>query len=61
MGSFRTRLTLILITMIGLSVLAAGLFMGKTFKDNHMEALQENMEREMGIILDQMEWRTGAA
>ena len=24
-----------------------------------MEALQENMEREMGIILDQMEWRTG--
>ena len=60
MGSFRTRLTLILITMIGLSVLAAGLFMGKTFKDNHMEALQENMEREMGIILDQMEWRTGA-
>ena len=47
MGSFRTRLTLILIAMIGLSVLAAGLFMGKTFKDNHMEALQENMEREM--------------
>ena len=29
MDSFRTRLTLILITMIGLSVLAAGLFMGK--------------------------------
>ncbi|MFC5650158.1 two-component system histidine kinase PnpS [Paenibacillus solisilvae] len=59
MSSFRTRLTLILIAMIGLSVLAGGLFMGKTFKDNHMDALQENMEREIGIILDQMDWRTG--
>ena len=47
MNSFRARLTLILIAMVGLSVLAAGLFMGKTYQDNHLEALQDNMVREM--------------
>ncbi|MFC4812085.1 two-component system histidine kinase PnpS [Paenibacillus sp. GCM10023250] len=60
MSSFRTRLTLILIAMIGLAVLAAGLFMGKTYRDNHLEALQDNMVREMRIILDQMEWKQGS-
>ncbi|AZN42699.1 two-component system histidine kinase PnpS [Paenibacillus albus] len=59
MNSFRMRLTLILIAMIGLAVLAAGLFMGKTYRDNHLDALRDNMTREMKIILDQMEWRTG--
>ncbi|WP_219838349.1 two-component system histidine kinase PnpS [Paenibacillus sp. R14(2021)] len=59
MNSFRVRLTLIMITMIGLAVLAAGLFMGKTYRDNHLEALQDNMVREMRIILDHMEWKQG--
>ncbi|WP_308635360.1 two-component system histidine kinase PnpS [Paenibacillus silvisoli] len=59
MNSFRTRLTLILIGMIGLAVLAAGIFMGKTYRDNHLEALQDNLVREMKIILDQMQWQTG--
>lgn len=59
MSSFRVRLTLILIAMIGLSVLAAGIFMGKTFKNNHLDALQDNMVREMRIILDQMQWKQG--
>ncbi|QYR23137.1 HAMP domain-containing protein [Paenibacillus sp. sptzw28] len=59
MISFRTRLTIILIALIGLSVLAAGLFMGKTFKNNHLDALQDNMVREMRIILDQMDWPKG--
>ncbi|MBO7745426.1 HAMP domain-containing protein [Paenibacillus sp. MWE-103] len=60
MSSFRTRLTLILIAMIGLAVLAAGLFMGKTYRDNHLEALQDNMVREMRIILDEMDWKQGS-
>ncbi|MCQ6559761.1 two-component system histidine kinase PnpS [Paenibacillus mendelii] len=59
MNSFRLRLTIIMIAMVGLSVLAAGLLMGKTFKDNHVEALQDNMVREMNIILRQMDWRHG--
>ncbi|BBH18740.1 PAS domain-containing sensor histidine kinase [Paenibacillus baekrokdamisoli] len=61
MSSFRMRLTFILIGMIGLSVLAAGLFMGKTYKDNHMDALQDNLVREMSVILDQMQWPTAEA
>jgi two-component system phosphate regulon sensor histidine kinase PhoR len=59
MSSFRVRLTLIMIVMIGLSVLASGLIMGKTFKNNHIDALQENMVRESKMILEQMDWRQG--
>ncbi|QHW33539.1 PAS domain S-box protein [Paenibacillus rhizovicinus] len=59
MNSFRVRLTLILIVMIGLAVLASGLFMGKVYRENHLEALQDNMVREMKIILDELQWKTG--
>ncbi|MFD0712385.1 two-component system histidine kinase PnpS [Paenibacillus sp. GCM10027626] len=59
MNSFRTRLTVIMVAMVGISVLAAGLFMAKTYKDNHIDALQDNMIREMNIILRQMEWPQG--
>lgn len=60
MNSFRTRLTLIMIAMIALSVIAAGLFMVKTFKENHINALEDNMVREMQIISAKMEWKSGA-
>ncbi|MCU6710456.1 cell wall metabolism sensor histidine kinase WalK [Paenibacillus sp. J5C_2022] len=59
MNSFRTRLTVIIIAMIALSVTASGLFMMKTFKENHINALQDNMVREMQFIAAKMEWRTG--
>ncbi|WP_028609979.1 two-component system histidine kinase PnpS [Paenibacillus harenae] len=59
MNSFRMRLTLIMIAMIALSVSASGVFMAKTFKENHMNALEENMVREMRIISAKMEWETG--
>jgi two-component system phosphate regulon sensor histidine kinase PhoR len=59
MNSFRTRLTLIMIAMIALSVSAAGLFMVKTFKENHINALEDNMVREMQIISAKMEWKSG--
>jgi len=59
MNSFRTRLTLIMVLMVGVSVLAAGLLMGKTFRDNHIDAMQDNMVREMNIILRQMKWPAG--
>ncbi|MFS0723214.1 two-component system histidine kinase PnpS [Paenibacillus sp. 1P07SE] len=60
MNRFRVRLTLIIIGMIGLSVLTAGLFMAHTFRNNHLDALQDNMLREMKIIISTMEWRSGA-
>lgn len=59
MNSFRTRLTLIMIAMIALSVSTAGLFMAKTFKENHIDALEDNMIREMRIISARMEWKAG--
>ncbi|WP_128660346.1 two-component system histidine kinase PnpS [Paenibacillus sp. 598K] len=59
MNRFRVRLTLIIVGMIGLSVLAAGLFMAQTFRNNHLDALQDNMIREMKIITSTMEWPSG--
>lgn len=59
MNSYRVRLTVIMVVMVGFSVLAAGLFMGKTFKDNHLNALEDNLVREMKIILDRMDWPHG--
>ncbi|MGU3470701.1 two-component system histidine kinase PnpS [Paenibacillus sp. D51F] len=50
------RLTLIIILMIGLSVTAAGLMMGKTYKSNHISALEESMVREMRIINSNTTW-----
>jgi two-component system phosphate regulon sensor histidine kinase PhoR len=48
-----------MIAMIALSVSAAGLFMVKTFKENHINALEDNMVREMQIISAKMEWKSG--
>lgn len=59
MNSFRNRLTLIMIFMVAISVSAAGIFMAKTFKDNHIEALEDNMIREMRIISAKMDWKSG--
>lgn len=59
MNSFRNRLTMIMILMIALSVTAAGLIMANTFKQNHISALEDNMVREMHIILAKMEWKQG--
>ncbi|GLX67056.1 two-component system histidine kinase PnpS [Paenibacillus glycanilyticus] len=59
MNSFRNRLTLTMIIILALSVTAAGFFMAKTFKDNHIDALEHNMVREMHIILAKTDWKEG--
>lgn len=59
MNSFRTRLTLIMISMIAVSVFAAGWLMMQTFKENHINALEDSMVRQMKVIAAKMEWRTG--
>lgn len=59
MNNFRTRLTLIIIAIIAISVSAAGVIMVKTFKDNYIEAIEDNMVREMRLIASKMEWRSG--
>jgi len=59
MNSFRYRLTFIIIALIAMSVTTAGLFMAKTFKENNIAALEENMVRELRIISAKMEWKFG--
>jgi two-component system phosphate regulon sensor histidine kinase PhoR len=59
MNSFRVRLSIIMIVMVGLSVTAAGIFMVKSFEQNHLEAMQDNMVREMKLVIKNMEWPDG--
>jgi len=58
--SFRARLTTIIISMVALSVIASGLLMLKTFKENHINVLEDTLEREMRLIAAQMDWRSGS-
>lgn len=57
--SFRTKLTVIIISMVALSVIASGLWMLKTFKENHINVLEDTLEREMKLIATQMDWIDG--
>ncbi|WP_263560152.1 two-component system histidine kinase PnpS [Paenibacillus polymyxa] len=50
MKSFRFRLTLIMLILIGVSVLAAGITMGQIFKNSNMKVLEENMGREIDLL-----------
>lgn len=50
MKTFRTRLTLILMGLLGVSMLAAGIIMAQMFKDSHIQALEENMTREIKLL-----------
>ncbi|MFC6332590.1 two-component system histidine kinase PnpS [Paenibacillus septentrionalis] len=60
MLSFRARLTTIIISMVALSVIASGLLMLKTFKENHIHVLEDTLEREMRLIAAQMDWKSGS-
>ncbi|MEF2968397.1 ATP-binding protein [Paenibacillus sp. M1] len=50
MKTFRTRMTIILMSLVGISMLAAGLTMAQLFKDSHIRALKENMAREINLL-----------
>ncbi|GJM74291.1 hypothetical protein HMSSN036_65070 [Paenibacillus macerans] len=50
MKTFRTKLSLILMGLVGISMLAAGLTMAQLFKNSHIRALEENMEREISLL-----------
>lgn len=56
MLSFRAKLTVIIITMVALSVIASGLLMLQTYKENHINVLKQTLERELLLIAAQMEW-----
>ncbi|MDU4696677.1 MAG: ATP-binding protein [Paenibacillus sp.] len=50
MKTFRTRLTFILMILLGISMLAAGITMAQMFKNSHIRALEENMAREIKLL-----------
>jgi two-component system phosphate regulon sensor histidine kinase PhoR len=56
MHQFRARLTIIFIILIGSSVLIAGLFMAQMLKTSNIDALRNNMDRELRILLVTMDW-----
>ena len=55
MRQYRNRLTLIMLTLIGLSMLAAGLAMVTVFKQSHIQ-LEDNMVREIRLLQTMMEF-----
>jgi two-component system phosphate regulon sensor histidine kinase PhoR len=50
MSKFRVRLTLIFITMLGLSMLVAGIFTAKLSENKYIVFLEERTQHEIGII-----------
>ncbi|MEC0089277.1 two-component system histidine kinase PnpS [Paenibacillus macquariensis] len=58
MKSFRTRLTLILMIMIGLTMIVAGVAMAKVFKNSHIVVLEENMAREIKLLSNTLDFQS---
>ncbi|UHA72447.1 two-component system histidine kinase PnpS [Paenibacillus sp. 481] len=58
MTHFRTRLTLLFVLLIGISMLLAGIYMANTFKRSHIEQLERNMSREMKLIQQTLTWKS---
>ncbi|WP_123039543.1 two-component system histidine kinase PnpS [Cohnella candidum] len=56
MNKFRVKLSLLFMLLIGLSVLAAGLLSGHTYRQNHQDALRANMVRELKVINATTPW-----
>jgi two-component system phosphate regulon sensor histidine kinase PhoR len=58
---YRTRLTLVFLFMIGISVLAAGLFSAQILRNSYMSSLETSMDREIRVLLATSDWaKTGS-
>lgn len=60
MRKFRLKLTALFMLLIGLSVLAAGLLMGSSYKKNHEDDLRDHMIRELQLLNAAAPWPAGA-
>ncbi|MFC3798589.1 two-component system histidine kinase PnpS [Cohnella sp. GCM10012308] len=56
MSKFRLKLTALFMLLIGLSVLAAGIFTGQFYKHNHLEALGSHMETQLRVLSAAAPW-----
>ncbi|WP_027093988.1 two-component system histidine kinase PnpS [Cohnella thermotolerans] len=59
MHKFRIKLTVLFMLLIGLTVLAAGLWMSQSYKENHQEALKEHMVAEIRVLNAAAPWPEG--
>ncbi|MCC3375887.1 two-component system histidine kinase PnpS [Cohnella sp. REN36] len=59
MRKLRFKLTALFMLLIGLSVLAAGIFTGKSYKDNHQDALRDHMVKELRVLIAAAPWPLG--
>ncbi|WP_090111020.1 two-component system histidine kinase PnpS [Cohnella sp. OV330] len=59
MSKFRLKLTALFMLLIGLSVLAAGIFTGQFYKHNHLEALGSHMETQLRVLSAAAPWPKG--
>ncbi|CAH1226083.1 MULTISPECIES: two-component system histidine kinase PnpS [Paenibacillus] len=50
MRTFRNRLSIIMMALIGVSVIVAGITMGRVFKTTHIEVLEQTMIREINLL-----------
>ncbi|QWU17855.1 two-component system, OmpR family, phosphate regulon sensor histidine kinase PhoR [Paenibacillus sophorae] len=57
MKPFRVRLSLILMTLIGISMIGTGFTMAHLFRDSHVAALEDHMSREINLLVGTMEFR----
>ncbi|WP_058303386.1 two-component system histidine kinase PnpS [Gorillibacterium timonense] len=58
---YRTRLTVVFLLLIGISVLTAGLFSAQLLRNSYMSSLETNMDREIRVLLATSDWsRTGS-
>ncbi|MFD2334221.1 two-component system histidine kinase PnpS [Cohnella sp. GCM10020058] len=61
MSKFRLKLTALFMLLIGLSVLAAGIFTGQFYKHNHLEALGSHMETQLRVLSAAAPWPKDAS
>lgn len=58
MTRFRTKLTTIFVVLIGFSVLIAGLYMAYSYKQTHVEQLEQYMKREVLMMEQTFPWES---
>ncbi|GIO10998.1 PAS domain-containing sensor histidine kinase [Cohnella xylanilytica] len=59
MHKFRFKLTALFLLLIGLTVLAAGILMSFSYKENHQNALKDHMVAEIRVLIAAAPWPAG--
>ena len=58
---FRTRLTIMFVSLIGISVLLAGIYMAYSYKTSHREQLEQYLAREIMVMEQTFPWQSFAS